>query len=82
MGEFRVTLVGTGNHGCNREKKDGEFVVGCELPGCIDCIIRECVRRLKRTHARMDRADLIHFPDTDYKVLDDLLAGVRVGEFR
>jgi hypothetical protein len=82
MGQFRVTVLATGNNGCQRDKGDGQIVIGCERPGCVDCITREFVRRLKRAGCVMERADLIHWPDTTYKVHDDLLAGIRVGEFK
>lgn len=81
MGEFKATVVAVGGHGCQREKGDGEHVVGCERPGCPDCITREYVRRLKRAGAAVTTAELIHWPSELGQVRDDLLTGLRRGEF-
>lgn len=84
MGTFRVTVQATGNHGCMRDKGAGETVIGCERPGCVDCITREYVRRLKRSGANFDtggEATLQHWPGTESEVIDDLLTGVRAGSF-
>lgn len=81
MGTFLVQVKATGGHGCQREKKDGEAVLGCDLPHCPDCITREFVRRLKRTGAQVSEATLTHWPDTPTQVMDDLLTGIRKGSF-
>jgi hypothetical protein len=81
MGQFQVSVVGTGGHGCQRDRKDGEAVLGCDLPHCPDCITREYVRRLKRTGANVTEAVLHHWPGTDSEVVDDLLTGIRKGSF-
>lgn len=62
MGTFHVLVRATGNHGCERDKKDGEHVVGCERPGCTDCITREFVRRLKKSGAQIHVAEIDHWP--------------------
>ena len=81
MGQFRVTVDAVGGHGCQREKGDGEFVIGCERPGCPDCIAREFVRRLRRSGATVNVATLEHWPGTESQVTDDLLTGIRSGSF-
>lgn len=81
MGQFRVTVVAQGGHGCMRDAGDGETVIGCDRPGCPDCIAREFVRRLKRSGAFVDEAQLEHWPGTSYAVTDDLLTGKRQGSF-
>ncbi len=81
MGQFTVAVVATGGHGCQREKGDGEHVVGCERPGCPDCITREYVRRLKRSGTQVELAELQHWPNTPDVVSDDLLTGKRTGSF-
>ncbi len=81
MGMFRVTVEATGGHGCQREKGDGEHVVGCERSGCPDCITREFVRRLRRCGAMVSKAQLVHWPDQVGQVHDDLLTGERRGTF-
>jgi hypothetical protein len=81
MGQFRVTVNAVGGHGCQREKGDGEFVPGCDRPGCPDCIAREMVRRLKRSGATVENATLEHWPETGNTVVDDLVTGLRKGSF-
>lgn len=81
MGQFRVTVLATGGHGCMREIKDGDFVLGCDKPGCPDCMAREYVRRLKRSGAVLETAKIEHWPGTEGQVNDDLLTGVRAGSF-
>lgn len=81
MGEFRVTVTAVGGHGCQRQYGDGEHVVGCERPGCPDCITREYVRRLKRSGATVSAAEILHWPREVGQVRDDLLTGERRGTF-
>jgi hypothetical protein len=90
MGQFRVIVQAIGNHGCERERGDGENVVGCERVGCVDCISREFVRRLKRSGAIMEIATLEHWPaeptpeaaaGEEGHPVDDLLSGIRSGSF-
>ena len=44
MGDFRVTVDGVGNHGCQRELKDGAIVAECDDPTCVDCKARRFVK--------------------------------------
>jgi len=81
VGEFRVTVEAVGGHGCQRQFGDGEHVVGCERPGCPDCITREYVRRLKRSGATVNAAEILHWPREVGQVRDDLLTGMRRGSF-
>lgn len=81
MGTFRVELEAVGGHGCQREIPDGGHVIGCERPGCPDCITREFVRRLKRSGAQVAVAELRHWPGQPTEVKDDLLTGTRSGSF-
>jgi hypothetical protein len=81
MGTFNVSVQAVGNHGCQREKKDGEEVAGCGLPGCVDCITREFVAKLKSSGASFDFATLTHWPGQPSEVRDDLLTKKRKGSF-
>jgi hypothetical protein len=87
MGDFRVTVEALGGHGCQREKGDGETVIGCERQGCPDCMAREFVRRLKRSGATVKLAEIRHWPadmpgyTAEREVRDNLLTGQRAGEF-
>jgi|HubBroStandDraft_6_1064221.scaffolds.fasta_scaffold00062_42 hypothetical protein len=81
MGQFVVHVDAIGNHGCQRDRKDGETVVGCDQSQCTDCITREYVRRLKRGGTMMTAATITHWPGSDSEVRDDLLSGKRSGSF-
>lgn len=93
MGTFRVEVQATGNHGCQREVKSGDQVEGCKQPGCVDCITREYVQKLKASGAFFQTpgaeaqpnvdgyARLTHWPGQDFTVSDDLLSGTRNGNF-
>lgn len=87
MGDFRVTIEALGGHGCERDKGDGETVIGCERQGCPDCMAREFVRRLKRSGTTVKLAQIRHWPadmpgySEAGEVRDDLLTGVRSGNF-
>lgn len=81
MGQFIVHVDAVGNHGCQRDKKDGQAVVGCEQSNCTDCITREFVRRLKRAGTSMTAATITHWPGQGSEVKDDLLSGIRAGSF-
>lgn len=86
MGHYRLTLVGVGGHGCQRERGSGSSVTGCNRPNCPDCILREAVRRLQRANENLLQAELEHWPeDLGYapgqQVIDDLLSGTRRGSF-
>lgn len=87
MGDFRVLVEAVGGHGCERQFGDGETVIGCERPGCPDCTAREFVRRLKRAGNTVKVAQIQHWPadlpgyTEAGEVRDNLLTGVRSGEF-
>ena len=88
MGDFRILVEAVGGHGCQRDKKSGEVVMGCEQHGCPDCIAREFVRRLKRGGSMLKKAELTHWPadlpgyTKESEVRDDLLTGIRTGSFK
>lgn len=79
MGIFHVEVDAEGSHGCQRDRKSGESVVGCEQANCPDCITREFVRRLKRARCTVTLAALVHWPGTENQVTDNLLTGIRQG---
>jgi len=82
MGTFLVHIKAVGNHGCQREVKSGEAVIGCEKPHCTDCMVRELVRRLKRSGAEVSIANITHWPEQeDGGIVDNLLTGIRKGSF-
>lgn len=88
MGDFHVLVHAVGGHGCERDKKDGDTVIGCERQGCTDCMTREYVRRLKKSGAIVHTARIDHWPNMPYDlplptgpVVDNLLTGIRAGSF-
>lgn len=81
MGTFRVEIQAVGGHGCNRSVKDGEINEGCKQPNCPDCIARHFVGLLKANYTNVESAVLIHWPGTKEEVRDDLLTGIRHGNF-
>lgn len=87
MGDFRVVVDGFGAHGCEREKGDGQPVLGCDRNQCPDCIAREYVRRLKRQGCIVRSAKIIHWPagvrghKAENEIIDDLVSGIRKGTF-
>jgi len=81
MGDFRVEVNATGGHGCQRELKDGATVTPCGSPGCPDCIAREFVKKLRDSGQSVKDALLIHWPNSDPVIVDNLLTGKRHGNF-
>lgn len=82
MGQFRIEITATGGHGCEREVKDGGKVYGCGRFGCPDCEIRNLLLKLKvLNYAQVEQATLTHWPGTKGEVVDDLVTGIRKGNF-
>ncbi|SRR6266571_77835 len=89
MGDFRIVIEAMGGHGCQREKGDGDHVIGCEQHGCPDCMVRELVRRMRRGGVTLNKAEIVHWPadmeghgySLNHEVRDDLLTGLRRGTF-
>ncbi len=84
MGHFRIEIDAVGGHGCDRNAQNNEFVQGCGLPNCPDCLARAFVRDLKKRgffNNYPASAVLTHWPGTDGEVRDNLLSGRRKGQF-
>jgi hypothetical protein len=81
MGQFKVEVVAVGGHGCQRERKDGDTVYGCQRMDCPDCIAREFVAKLQSRGASVESAKLTHWPGSAAEVQDDLLTRKRKGAF-
>lgn len=75
MGQFVVVISGVGNHGCDRGVTDGEHVLGCQRPDCVDCILREVVRRLRRNGVQELAAELVHWPASVEAIEQTVLRG-------
>lgn len=88
MGMSRITIVVTGNHGCQREKKGSDELTNCGNPTCVDCIARACVAELKARGNSVQEAHIHHWPSSSVKqsgnagdVVDNLLCERRLGSF-
>lgn len=82
MGNFRIVINAVGGHGQDREKKDGE-VVDFTKDGQFspEYIAQRCIAELKRFGNSVDSAHIVHWPETESEVTDDLLTGIRTGNF-
>jgi len=81
VGTYNIEIEATGGHGCQREVKDGQKVFGCQRMGCPDCETRRFVKTLRDSGSSVSVAKLTHWPGQESEVQDDLLTGIRRGEF-
>lgn len=82
MGTYRVELQAVGGHGCNRQVVDGEAHIGCQRRDCPDCVARDFTRRMVSLGGNtVESSVLIHWPGQESEVRDDLLRGIRHGNF-
>lgn len=82
MGTFKIQITAVGGHGQDRETKDGE-IVNFYKDGSItpDALAKTFVEMLKAHGSQVDEAKIIHWPETKSEVQDDLLSGIRKGNF-
>ena len=86
MGTFKITVVAVGGHGVDRSKKDGEVVnFQEEGPNTPDALAKEFIEKLKACGCSFGNPDseatITHWPGEEGEVKDDLLTGVRKGNF-
>lgn len=91
MGTFRIEIQALGGHGCDRSVKNETIVTGCGKPTCPDCLAREFVGKLRKIGCSFEYASsdvnhdcyarLTHWPGQATCVVDDLLTGIRRGNF-
>lgn len=82
MGQFRIVITAVGGHGVDRGKKDGEIVdFNAEGEFSPDAIAKRAVSELKRFGVNVEDATIIHWPGSETEVSDNLLTGVRKGNF-
>lgn len=82
MGDFNITIHGVGGHGQDRTKKDGEvvdFKEGGETTP--DAIAKICTDALVAAGVSVKSATITHWPGQESEVVDDLVSGVRKGNF-
>lgn len=86
MGTSVLTVRIVGNHGCQREVKDGGTtaptcgVEGCTPSRCVDAVAKQAVEMLKATGSIVE-ANLHHWPESDVQIVDNLKTGKRTGSF-
>lgn len=72
MGNSVLEFESVGGHGCNRDAKVGEEVVGCNKMGCPDCEARRAVETMMRAGVgTYVRARFVHWPGTETEVVDE-----------
>ena len=81
MGKFNITIVGVGNHGCDRHSIEGEKLrTRCNRLTCVDCLTYDFVQNLRQKGFRIGIADFTHHVgavDQSMVVVDDLLDNTR-----
>lgn len=90
MGTSIITIRIVGNHGCQREIKDGgttkplcdACMANGNHSGCVDAVAREMVAKLASAGSIVE-ANLLHWPEAGNgpKIVDDLVTGKRHGNF-
>ena len=82
MGTFKIEITAVGDHGRDRNKKDGEMVnfydEGAITP---DARAKTLVELLRHDGAIIEKATITHWPDDPSEVVDDLDSGERKGNF-
>lgn len=82
MGTFKIEITAVGGHGQDRSKKDGEVVNFQEYgPHTPDALAERFVKEMKHFGINVEIAKIIHWPETESEVTDDLLTGIRKGNF-
>ena len=72
MGISLLEFQSVGGHGCNRDAKVGEVVVGCGRMGCPDCEARRAVVNLMAAGVgSFEKARFVHWPGTEFEVVDE-----------
>lgn len=87
MGDFKLVIHAMGDHGIDRNKKDGEIIdYTSKGIGSTDALCKEFVEFLKTKGVSFMSATITHWPQEFYDrttqgPVDDLLTGVRAGNF-
>ena len=76
MGNFKIEIEAVGNHGCDREAKQGGTLTSRCGGTCPDCRARAFVDDMRAKDSLVS-ATLTHWPDST-PIVDDLKAGTRV----
>src|ERR1700756_1305652 len=72
MGSSLLEFQSVGGHGCNRDAKVNEIVIGCGKMGCPDCEARCAVTALMQAGVgSFERARFVHWPGQPDEVVDE-----------
>jgi hypothetical protein len=78
MGQFAVTIVANGGHGCDRRAKPGEKLYArCTRLDCPDCLSYDFVQMLRQKGNTPVTATFTHWPGTEHEIVDDLITNTR-----
>ncbi|WP_315822990.1 hypothetical protein [Paraflavitalea speifideaquila] len=82
MGTFKIEITAIGGHGQQRDIKDGETIdLGAMPEGTPDEIAVDFVKVLQAAGCDVKEAKIVHWPGDPSQVSDDLITGVRTGNF-
>jgi len=82
MGSFKIEITAVGGHGVDRDVKDGEvvnfFKEGNFTP---DALAKTFERLVAHYGNQIESATMTHWPGDPNEVVDNLVTGVRKGNF-
>ena len=82
MGQFKIEITAVGNHGVDRETKDGEIVNFFQEGNNTPDAVAKLAQLLLQTYGcNIESATITHWPGDPSEVKDDLISGVRRGNF-
>lgn len=94
MGDYRIVIDAVGGHGQDRDKKDGEVVdFAKDSLNSPEAQAVAFVKQLQSSGNSVVKAKVIHWPSDNYggpsqnnrdpekEIVDDLITGVRKGNF-
>lgn len=82
MGQFKIEITAVGGHGVDREKKEGETVDFFEGgPNTVDASAHSLTLAIRDMGYQIESATITHWPGQESEVKDDLVTGIRKGNF-
>ena len=82
MGTCKIEVTAVGDHGRDRETKDGEVVnFYDEGPNTPDARAKTLLETMRAEGVMIEKATITHWPDEPSEVVDNLDTGKRKGNF-
>jgi hypothetical protein len=76
--QFAITIIGLGEHGCDRRTRAGDRLRSrCGRLDCVDCLALDFVQNLRQKGYILGEATLVHGYRTHVEITDDLLKNER-----